>query len=117
MANGTESDLTGIWASSATDIVVTGVNRTLLEGPSSMWPQITAASSLAAGTGLQAVWGDSSVVFAIGDNNAVLQRKDGGWTQLATGTLPPNAQLKAVYGADGVVIVVGLGGTVWRYAP
>ena len=110
-------DLYGVWAAGPTDVVAVGG-----DGSGALWTfngttwQSTALATTR--SGLRAVSGFGSNVFAVGLGGTILQRKSGTWSAVASGTTD---DLNAVHvvsstqawaaGANGTV--VRWNGTTW----
>lgn len=111
-------DLRAAWVSPSSETVAVGVDGTLLEGTGTTWTART-VSGLPALVDLAGVWGDANNTFAIGEAGVVAERKAGQWEVLPAQLLPAavDVELAAISGADGMMIVVGSRGTVWRYEP
>jgi cysteine-rich repeat protein len=114
----------GVWGASATDVFAVGgtlgpspVQYGIYHYDGASWSQMTQAPSV--GTVLRDVSGvDATNVWAVGDSGTILRNTAGTWTAQSPG-FGSTPNLTGVWasrnGAGYVVVMVGAGGTIWRY--
>ncbi len=110
LPTGIMSNLTGLWGSSASDIVAVGEGGAVYHFDGNTWTPETSNTT----ANLTAVWGASgSDLFAVGSNGTILHYNGMAWSPMTSGT---TSQLNDVWGLSGTnVFAVGAGGTVLHY--
>jgi hypothetical protein len=110
MNSGTESELYGVWGSSAINVFAVGSGGTIRRYNGITW------SSMSSGTtsDLYGVWGSSATnVLAVGDNGTIRRYNGSTWSSMSSGT---TNDLHGVWGSSDInVFAVGDNGTIRRY--
>jgi len=110
LTSGTNSDLRGLWGSSATDVFAVGKTGTILHYDGKTWVPMTSGGI----SDLYAIWGSSPVdVFAVGKAGAIVHYDGKTWAPMTGGG---TADLYAVWGfSSSSVFVVGSSGAILHY--
>jgi hypothetical protein len=101
---GTTATLNGVWGTGTSDVWAVGEQDG--GGPIFHWDGKAWSSSATTGSGLQAVWGSSGLVWAVGNGKRIIEYKNGAWSPQSIQVSVPD-DFHTVWGSSATSVWAG----------